>query len=42
MPTEENQQQAGTGQGFKAAATRGLEDATDVKNALEIIRNKSQ
>lgn len=37
VPTEENQHRAGTGQGFKAEAARGPDD---VKNTLEIIRNK--
>lgn len=32
---------AGTGKGFKAETTRGPDDAIDVKNTLEIIRNQS-
>lgn len=32
---------AGTGPGFKAEASRGPEDAIHVRNALEMIRNKS-
>lgn len=40
VPSEENQHRAGSGQGFKAEAARGPDDAIDVKNTLEIVRNK--